>query len=34
MLEKWADGAWRPNERPGDLLSLEQRVSNTFRIEE
>ena len=26
--------SWRPNEGPGELLPLEQRVSNTFRIEE
>jgi hypothetical protein len=25
---------WRPNEGPGELLPLEQRVSNTFRLEE
>ena len=24
--------SWRPNEGPGELLPLEQRVSNTFRI--
>jgi len=29
-----AYGSWRPNEGPGELLPLEQRVSNTFRIEE
>jgi hypothetical protein len=26
--------SWRPNEGPGELLPLEQRISNTFRIEE
>lgn len=26
--------SWRPNEGPGELLPLDQRVSNTFRIEE
>lgn len=26
--------SWRPNEGPGELLPLEQRVSNTFRIED
>jgi hypothetical protein len=26
--------SWRPNEGPGELLPLEQRVSSTFRIEE
>jgi hypothetical protein len=26
--------SWRSNEGPGELLPLEQRVSNTFRIEE
>jgi hypothetical protein len=26
--------SWRPNEGPGELLPLEQRVSNTFGIEE
>lgn len=29
-----AYGSWRPNEGPGELLPLEQRVSNTFRIDE
>ncbi len=29
-----AYGSWRPNEGPGELLPAEQRVSNTFRIEE
>jgi hypothetical protein len=29
-----AYGSWRPNEGPGELLPLEQRVSNTFQIEE
>lgn len=26
--------SWRPNEGPGELLPLDQRVSNTFRIDE
>jgi hypothetical protein len=26
--------SWRPNEGPGELLPLEQRVSATFRLEE
>jgi hypothetical protein len=26
--------SWSPNEGPGELLPLEQRVSNTFRIDE
>ena len=25
---------WRPNEGPGELLPMEQRVSNSFRLEE
>lgn len=29
-----AYGSWRPNEGPGELLPLDQRVSNTFRIED
>ena len=29
-----AYGSWRPNEGAGELLPVEQRVSNTFRIEE
>ena len=29
-----AYGSWRANEGPGELLPLEQRVSNTFRIED
>ena len=26
--------SWRPNEGPGELLPVEQRVSNSFRLEE
>ena len=29
-----AYASWRPNEGPGELLPLDQRVSNTFRIED
>jgi hypothetical protein len=29
-----AHRSWRPNEGPGGLLSLEQRVSHTFRNQE
>ena len=34
VVYQQAYGSWRPNEGPGELLPLEQRVSNTFRIEE